>query len=405
MPNERPWTTSADITLTVERHWSRGFILREVALPTNHFPLRVPLTKPTPAELSARFGEVRSWITELRSHSGYRVEMTEVNTRQLGTNQVPKCVWIESADHAAELIGRSAELQTFRRLVDVTEARRPELLPWLAKHALQALDLESAWSRILDVVDWLQANPRPNLYLRQIDIPGVHTKFIEEHQNVFSQLFDVALPDELIEFDATDRNSFCRRYGFRDKPSLVRFRVLDPTLNLVPQFELTDEHHTFSSENFARVRNVETVFITENEINFLAFPNVKQSIVIFGAGFGFSFLAPAKWLHEVPIHYWGDIDTYGFVILDQLRGEFAHAQSLLMDVDTLLAHEPQWGFEPVPARQDLHRLTKVERDLYNDLRDNRIRANLRLEQERVGYSTVARAVEKLVMSRQTTATT
>jgi hypothetical protein len=395
MPNERLWTTSADIAIAAERLWNRGVILREAALPASYFPLRVSLTKPTPTELSTRFGEVRSWITELRSQTGYRVEMTEVTTRQLGTNQVPKCVWIESADQACELVGRSTELQTFRCLVEVTGTRHPELLPWLAKHALQALEIEPAWSRILDVIDWLQVNPRPNLYLRQIDIPGVHTKFIEDHQNVFSQLFDLALPREAIDFEAADRYSFCRRYGFRDKPSLVRFRVLDPTLNFVPQFELTDEHHTFSSADFARVRNVRRVFMTENEINFLAFPNVQHSLVIFGAGFGFSFLTPAKWLHEVPIHYWGDIDTYGFVILDQLRAEFGHAQSLLMDVDTLLGHEPQWGLEPSPARHDLHRLTKAELQLYNDLRDNRIRTNLRLEQERIGYSAVARAVADL----------
>jgi hypothetical protein len=392
---ERRWTTSADIASNADRLWNRGVTLREVVLPTGHFPLRVSITRPSAADLSDRFGEVRSWITELRSHRGYRVEMTEVRTRQLGTNQVPKCVWIESPEDASELVGRLTELRTFRSMIEATTQRLPELLSWLAKHPLQALELDASWARILDVVEWLRENPRPNLYLRQIDIPGVHTKFIEEHQSVFGQLFDLALPSESVDPTATDRYSFCRRYGFRDKPSLVRFRVLDPELNFVPEFALADEHHTFSSEDFSRVRNVSHVFITENEINFLAFPNVKGSIVIFGAGFGFSFLAPSKWLHEIPIHYWGDIDTYGFVILDQLRAEFGHAQSLLMDVDTLLAHEQQWGFEPSPARHDLHRLTKAEVHLYNDLRDNRIRANLRLEQERIGFATVVRAVANL----------
>jgi hypothetical protein len=34
---------------------------------------------------------------------------------------------------------------------------------------------------------------------------------------------------------------------------------------------------------------------------------------------------------------------------------------------------------------DLHRLTPEERALYDDLRDNRIRAGLRLEQEHIGF--------------------
>src|ERR1022692_4377837 len=36
--------------------------------------------------------------------------------------------------------------------------------------------------------------------------------------------------------------------------------------------------------------------------------------------------------------YWGDIDTYGFHILDRLRVLFPDVQSLLMDRDTLLEH-------------------------------------------------------------------
>ncbi len=36
-------------------------------------------------------------------------------------------------------------------------------------------------------------------------------------------------------------------------------------------------------------------------------------------------LAEASWLKERDLFYWGDIDTHGFAILDQLRGHFPHA--------------------------------------------------------------------------------
>jgi hypothetical protein len=387
------WTTSADVTEAALRLWERGITLREVVLPSGYFPLRLSLRKPKTSELGDRFGEVRSWIAELRATPGYQVEMTEIKNRQLGANQIPKAVWISSPFGASVLANRQPEFAAFQALVDVTKQRIPELLPWLARYPLQVLELAQSWTLLLDVVDWLAANPRPNIYLRQVDIPGVHTKFIEDHQSVLAQLFDYVLPPEAIDSAVTDRNGFCRRYGFREKPSLVRFRLLDPNLRFAQELPLTDEHHAFTSEDFSHLRGVTRVFMTENEINFLAFPPVKDSIVIFGAGFGFSFLAAANWLQHVPIHYWGDIDTYGFVILDQLRAELGHAQSLLMDLDTLLAHKPQWGFEPSPARQDLYRLTSEELQLYNDLRDNRIQPNLRLEQERIGFTIVAKAVE------------
>ena len=44
-------------------------------------------------------------------------------------------------------------------------------------------------------------------------------------------------------------------------------------------------------------------------------------------------------------HRWGDIDTHGFAILDQLRGILDSVQSLLMDRETLFAFLSQWGRE------------------------------------------------------------
>ena len=64
---------------------------------------------------------------------------------------------------------------------------------------------------------------------------------------------------------------------------------------------------------------VERVFITENEINGLAFPAVPGSMVIFGLGYGLDRLSEVGWLHRRDLYYWGDIDTYGFHILDRLR--------------------------------------------------------------------------------------
>ena len=50
-------------------------------------------------------------------------------------------------------------------------------------------------------------------------------------------------------------------------------------------------------------------------------------MVIFGAGYGFEMLAGADWwLQVVGFIYWGDIDTHGFAILDQLRRRFGHVE-------------------------------------------------------------------------------
>ncbi len=106
---------------------------------------------------------------------------------------------------------------------------------------------------------------------------------------------------------------------------------------------------TVTQATFAKLElPVTEVFITENEINFLAFPDVQAAMVIFGAGYGFENLASVEWLRNRVIHYWGDIDTHGFAILNQLRRYFPQAASLLMDRETLMEHQVLWGVEPSP---------------------------------------------------------
>jgi hypothetical protein len=177
-----------------------------------------------------------------------------------------------------------------------------------------------------------------------VDIPGVHSKFIEAQRGVLGELLDLALPPAAIDSSVAGVSQFARRYGFRDKPQRIRFRILDRRHALLagdPEQDIT-----LDARSFARIDpQVERVFITENEINFLAFPAVPHSLIIFGAGYGFEMLREAAWLSRCRIHYWGDIDTHGFAILDQLRAHFADVESFLMDRATLLAFEAQWGEE------------------------------------------------------------
>jgi hypothetical protein len=91
------------------------------------------------------------------------------------------------------------------------------------------------------------------------------------------------------------------------------------------------------------------------------------------------------WLKDLPIHYWGDIDTHGFAILNQLRHVLPQAQSLLMDEATLLAHQALWGQEPQPTQANLTQLTSAEQALYQKLQQGVFGKNIRLEQERIAY--------------------
>ncbi|MBK9325172.1 MAG: hypothetical protein IPN00_02145 [Hydrogenophilales bacterium] len=377
------WTTPADLRAKVLREWERGHLLADVMTGAARYPWRIPLKVPTAAELSAHFDEARRWLRVLAEGGGYRLEYQEINHRQLGRNRLPVAAWLDSEPDALALIGKRREVARFRQLADAIVQSFPALAGWIARRPLRVLEHSDDWPGLLDVLGWFATHPYANVYLRQIDVPGVHSKFIERHRALIGELLDQVLPPDAINRSAPGGVAgFERRYGLRGKPALVRFRLLDGDL-----LGLTDL--SVPADEFARLSlPARRVFITENEINFLAFPCVPDSLVIFGAGYGFDPLAEAGWLADRDIYYWGDIDTHGFAILDQLRGHFPQAHSLLMDRPTLMAHRPLWGREDTPTQRDLNRLHPDEASLYDDLRHDRIAPALRLEQERISYAWV-----------------
>lgn len=389
-------TTVSELDTQLQRLWDQGEVLRSVVTREALFPLRLRLRVPTASDVAERFDDVRVWIGELRSTDHYRIESQVIRHRVHGSNAVPTEAWVDTIEQATNRIGKDCELECFRTLVDVTRTRHPQLLPWLTRNALRALASLDTWNLLLDVVDWFRANPKSGIYIRQIDLPGVHSKFIETHRGVLAELLDLSVPADSIDASANGVSQFARRYGLRDKPLQVRFRMLDHTCALFPN--VLERDITLDAPSFARLNpKVSTVFVTENEINFLALPDVPTSLVIFGKGFGFGMLAGAKWLAQCRILYWGDIDTHGFAILDQLRSHWPHAESLMMDRETLMAFSPLWGVDAQPTLRDLPRLTRVENELFNDLRNNKIGNNLRLEQERIGFHWVQRELHRIAI--------
>ncbi|AGF77787.1 hypothetical protein UWK_01219 [Desulfocapsa sulfexigens DSM 10523] len=389
------WSSIKDLRKKLEREWEQGKLLSARLRGEDLCPRRITLKRPLGNEWAEKWDTAKAWVDELieaETHGAFTIESQEVNHRQLGRNSFPQAVLFKTDESILSFIGKLSAARIFDELCCQILADFPELRSWLEKRPLVALQYQKQWPRLLAVLKYLKSNPRPGIYVRQLEIPEVDTKFIEKHKKPLSELLDLILSKEMIESSATGAKRFEERYGFLSKPVQVRFRILDPDLYLHGLSDL----HVPVSEFCALNLEVDHVFITENEINGLAFPNVKNAIIIFGLGFGLDRLANIQWLLGKKIHYWGDIDTHGYVMLDQLRSYFPQASSFLMDRETLMAHESLWGQESKPTRRSLTRLDEKELGIYEFLVKNLLRDALRLEQERISYSFVLKILKKLV---------
>lgn len=394
MSRRSAWTTPDELCRQLDKRWQRGELLTARVHGESPFPLRLRLRAPTGGEVAEQFEAVRNWARQLREHSrevrgqGYELYWQPVRNRVHGTNRLPATAWVADADNALALLGREKDARRFDALVESTRQRQPALLDWLARRPLTALDHAEEWPRLLAVVEHFQARSRPGCYLRQLDIPGVDTKFIENRRRLLAELLDAALPESVVDERHTGARGFEARYGLRQRPVRLRFRLLDPALAIRGLRDLAVPVNEFAALDLDRTEPpVRNVFITENEINGLAFPDRPGGVVIFGLGYALDQLGAIPWLHRTTIYYWGDIDTHGFAILDRLRSHLPQTRSLLMDRETFQAHQSLWVTETPEQRftGELTRLTEAEQALFNSLRDNELGDNLRLEQERIAF--------------------
>lgn len=219
---------------------------------------------------------------------------------------------------------------------------------------------------------WLDAARGSGRYLRTIDVPGVDTKFVERHRSVLAALLDVR----------GSASGFVADLGLAAKPDGIRMRF-DPGFAGLPS-SITEA--AFRVDEIADVRlGIAVAVVVENETTFLSLDPPVDGVLFWGQGFDTDRVGRMRWLSDVPVWYWGDLDTHGFAILDRLRAWLPQTKSFLMDRATLLEHRPRWGSEDQPAAARLARLDPAESALYDDLVSDRYGVNVRLEQERLDW--------------------
>jgi hypothetical protein len=209
----------------------------------------------------------------------------------------------------------------------------------------------------------------------------VDSKFIEQYKRVLDKLLESVLEPQFYNAEITKmaHYGFEKKYGLKYDLPIIRFRILDSNHYICGLDDLSLPLNLFEKLDLV----CKNVYITENKINGLSFPKQKDSIVIFGLGYGIESLRDVAWLRDKNIFYWGDIDTHGFAMLSQVRGYFPLTQSILMNHDTLMRFKHLAVIESKQFRGELLNLTEDEQMVFERLKNNYYEERLRIEQERV----------------------
>lgn len=369
--------TSAEIKKKASRKYTD--YLRDVAAGKTFQPIEIPCDKKasdTIAEYQKEFNDIRSLSKEVKGY-GYTIDWKTVKTKMLGTQGLPSKIKFETAEDFERFLQKVKEVNVFKKNVALINGKFPELQCWIEKYPLKVIENSEYWSDILKILNYFSKNPQPQLYIRELPIE-VHTKFIEQHKAVIGELLDIVIK----EYINTNEKEFEKRYNLRYDESMVRMRILDGTL--AAEFFSGLDDITIPVSKFLRLQiPISKAYIVENKVNFLTFPLVANSIVIWGRGYGIASIKESELLKSSELIYWGDLDAQGFEILSQFRSYFAQVKSLLMDKTTFDKYFENDLGTPSKVNVELN-LTTEEKNLYQYIKAN----NYRLEQEKIPQSYV-----------------
>jgi len=400
------WGTAATITEALRRKWDNGTILRARHVDEGEqtgFPMRVRLPGPTNGDVATHYADVVAWARELAtaaSKGGWHLATRRSRIPGIGTQDIPVAAVVDTPELALTLLGRraSAEADRFATALEAATRLGPPARQLTLARPHDVLAAGTDWPMLLSVAQWVLEHPRPAVYPRQIPISGVHTKLVETHRVLLTRLLDAVLPDGAVD---TTTTTFARRFGFAAEPRTIRIRGDRDTLGIpsgVPNdpggagADVVWTAATLAALDPAPAGVTELV-VVENKVSFLSVPHLPGRLTIWGEGGGAGeMLSWLPWLDRVAVTYWGDIDTHGMVILDRVRAQAPHARSILMDLDTLLAHKEFWGTEPVQNIAALRHLTAAEGVLYDALCSGTHGEKVRFEQEFVPYDLVQTAL-------------
>lgn len=361
----------------------------------NIFPWAVPLNR---GDLKEDLILWRSEIEGLRQidksisgKPGPVIQNKTVNTRKFGEQSFPEKVLFETDLDLVGFLGKKAQYERLLSLVKKSRDVVPEIEPWLLRPSSSTRILENAtqWEGILEVCRYFLTRSDFDLYPRLFPL-SVHSKFLEENRGLLADILSIVLPDNRKNMTAV---TFEERFFIKIANSKIAFRIPDKVLRAklgipfseleVPTQELSDLIQGYS----------ETIqfLIIENKTSYLTFPDIENTVIIFGSGFLVGSLGSYRFLDKGRVIYWGDIDAHGLEILSLVREQAPHTETFLMSEEILNSHWAGSKGKPSIKSEDPIALSPPELKLYRLLKNG----EKRLEQEKLPFSLISESAEAL----------
>lgn len=317
-----------ELTRRAKKIYEQGDIFVAYIQNENIFPFSINLKNIKESDIKNDYTKIIQSIKKLEN-SGLPVAYKEFAFKSFGLQRLPVKIEFSDINEYLKTFKNTDSYDIFIALYNHIVIQYLSLKTLFVKKPFLVLEYSDDWDRILAVADFLLRNNHPNIYIRELNILNVDTKFVEKQKKIIDLVCSSI--KEIEPLNSVSDFAFEKKYRLKYQEAQVRFRILDSDLHITGLSDISIPLNDFKLLNIP----CQKIFIIENKITTLSFPSIKNGIVIFGQGYGVGILKDILWFDSKEIYYWGDIDTDGYAILSQLRGYYPNAKSFLMDEKTI----------------------------------------------------------------------
>lgn len=313
--------TSSELSSKLTKQWHRTELRVERLLSAEAWPIILTIGKPSNSELSQQTLTVKQHISDWKSNTIGEV-IWEIIKYRAGTEPIKIPVkwhlrnpseWIA----ACKNIAVSTEFEYLESLINTVSSNYWELLIrerslWRNKDLQEVITM----ARIADKLQPGAALGRPLRLMAGLD---VDTKFFERHKLLLTRLLD-----ERYQGEASEQGLLNFLNAHEENKHWILVAPLED--NLLP----FKRQRVTSSELYKTPLPSTKILIVENEQCLHQLPTLADTIAILGAGLDLHWLSSPVFDKKI-IAYWGDMDTWGLVMLAQARHHRPNIKPLLMN--------------------------------------------------------------------------
>jgi hypothetical protein len=370
-----------ELAVRLAKQWYNADTREQRLLNSDSWPLRINIGKPSGGHVTEQFEHVRAHINRWRGVDVGTVELERVSFRGIAEPiDVPRSWTLASPSEWVEATGSGQIKSEYQRLARVVAASDPIFHRLLVRRRQIFLERDEAEViKAANLALLLEPGCAAGAPLRALSLAGIDSKFIERNRYLLLALLDVRFDGLVSDLGLED---FLGALNTNDHWLLVA--DLDGSLLCFSQQRVRDK------ELFNTNLPADHILVVENERSLHQLPKADNVIAILGSGLNLAWM-DAPWLDKKRVGYWGDIDTWGLLMLGRARTHQSSLTPLLMSETEFDKYGEDHAVpEPNPAGQiPPQGLNADEEVLYSRL----LRSEKgRLEQEFLPSEAVALAV-------------